>query len=114
MSERDAQVNRALHALDQAHRLGSLARSDYRSRRRELLQRLQQANEITARNTLRRDALVAVVPPLPIMPIMPRPPMTPQRSGHRTRAAVAWRYLLILTVLLLAGGLLLYWLMSEN
>jgi hypothetical protein len=111
MSERDVQVNRALHALDQAHRLGSLARSDYRSRRRELLQRLQQANEITARNTLRRDALVAVVPP---MPILPSPPMTRQRSGHRTRAAVAWRYLLILAVLLLAGGLLLFWLMSEN
>lgn len=109
MNERDAQVNRALQALDQAHRLGSLARSDYRARRRELLQRLQQANEITARNALRGDALVAAP-----APNLSRPAMARQRAGNRTRAAVAWRYLLILAVLLLAGGLLLYVLMSDN
>ena len=111
MNERDAQVNRALQALDQAHRLGSLARSDYRARRRELLQRLQQANEITARNALRVEALVAAVAP---SPKLSRPAVAWQRSPNRTRKAVAWRYLLILAVLLLAGGLLLYVLMSDN
>ncbi|MET0331681.1 MAG: hypothetical protein ABW154_09665 [Dyella sp.] len=111
MNERDAQINRALHALDQAHQLGSLARSEYRARRRELLQRLQLANEITARNTLRPDALAAAVPHLPLSL---RTPSERQRGNKRVRAAVAWRYVLILSLVLLAGGILLYGLMREG
>jgi hypothetical protein len=110
MNERDAQINRALHALDQAHQLGSLARSEYRAHRRELLQRLQLANEVTARNTLRRDALSAIVPG---MPLVSRAQGTRQRED-RARAAIAWRYLLILAALLVTGGLLLYGLMHAG
>ncbi|HEX5961789.1 MAG TPA: hypothetical protein VFY97_11160 [Rhodanobacteraceae bacterium] len=37
MDEFLREINRSLRALDEAHRLGEITRSDYRARRRELL-----------------------------------------------------------------------------
>jgi hypothetical protein len=57
MSERERQVNLALQALDDAHRLGRIARDEYRRCRRELLASLSDAC-ITDRDTVRRPAAV--------------------------------------------------------
>lgn len=53
MTERERAVNRDLHVLDEAHRLGRLSRAEYRARRRRVLQALRDGNSIvTARKTL--------------------------------------------------------------
>ncbi|KAA0070917.1 hypothetical protein [Rhodanobacter sp. T12-5] len=53
MTERERAINRDLHALDEAHRLGRITRADYRSRRRRVLQSLQDGSGVvTARKTL--------------------------------------------------------------
>ncbi|HEX7349008.1 MAG TPA: hypothetical protein VF264_05110 [Rhodanobacteraceae bacterium] len=52
MNEHLREINRSLHALDDAHRLGRIGRDDYRARRRHLLGTLRDSDGITARNTL--------------------------------------------------------------
>lgn len=52
MNEHLREINRSLHALDDAHRLGRISREDYRARRRHLLGTLCDSGGITARNTL--------------------------------------------------------------
>lgn len=56
MTEREQQINRGLHALDDAHRLGRLARNEYRLRRRHLLAPLVDDPYETVRDTVRRAA----------------------------------------------------------
>jgi hypothetical protein len=56
MSERERQINRGLHALDDAHRLGRIARDEYRLRRRHLLASLLDDTYETVRDTVRRAA----------------------------------------------------------
>ena len=52
-AERGPAVNQELRALDDAHRLGRITRSDYRARRRRLLETLCDPSAVvTARNTL--------------------------------------------------------------
>lgn len=53
MTERERAINRDLHVLDEAHRLGRLSRAEYRARRRRVLQSLRESSSIvTARKTL--------------------------------------------------------------
>lgn len=52
MNDHLREINRSLHALDDAHRLGRIGRDDYRARRRHLLGTLRESDGITARNTL--------------------------------------------------------------
>ena len=56
MTEREQQINRGLHALDDAHRLGRIARDEYRLRRRHLLAPLVDEAVETMRDTVRRAA----------------------------------------------------------
>ncbi|EIM02967.1 hypothetical protein RHOFW104T7_08030 [Rhodanobacter thiooxydans] len=46
MTERERAINRDLHVLDEAHRLGRLSRAEYRARRRRVLQALRDGNSI--------------------------------------------------------------------
>lgn len=52
MNERLREINRSLHALDEAHRLGRISREEYRTRRRHLLGPLCDGGGITARNSV--------------------------------------------------------------
>lgn len=52
MTERESAINRDLRALDDAHRLGRISRTDYRGRRRRVLQSLGEGGAVTARKTL--------------------------------------------------------------
>lgn len=53
MTERERAINRDLRALDEAHRLGRITRSEYRARRRRVLGTLYDGSGIvTARKTL--------------------------------------------------------------
>lgn len=52
MNERLREINRSLHMLDEAHRLGRISREDYRARRRHLLGTLCDGGGITARNAV--------------------------------------------------------------
>jgi hypothetical protein len=56
MTERERQINQGLHALDDAHRLGRIARDEYRLRRRHLLAPLIDETYETVRDTVRRAA----------------------------------------------------------
>jgi hypothetical protein len=56
MTERERQINQGLHALDDAHRLGRIARDEYRLRRRHLLASLIDDTYETVRDTVRRAA----------------------------------------------------------
>jgi hypothetical protein len=57
MTERERAINRDLHVLDEAHRLGRLSRAEYRARRRRVLQSLHDSNGVvTARKTLMPSA----------------------------------------------------------
>jgi len=53
LAERERAVNQDLRVLDDAHRLGRITRTEYRARRRRLLETLYDPSAIvTARNTL--------------------------------------------------------------
>lgn len=53
MTEREAAINRDLRALDDAHRLGRISRTEYRNRRRRVLQTLSDGGGVvTARKAL--------------------------------------------------------------
>ena len=53
MTERERAINRDLHALDEAQRLGRISRAEYRARRRRVLQSLYDSSGVvTARKTL--------------------------------------------------------------
>ena len=52
MNDQERRVNQGLRSLDEAHRLGRLSREDYRSRRRALLQGLNDSGGVTARNAI--------------------------------------------------------------
>lgn len=53
MTERERAINRDLHVLDEAHRLGRISRAEYRARRRRVLQTLHDSSSVvTARKTL--------------------------------------------------------------
>jgi hypothetical protein len=57
MTERERAINRDLHVLDEAHRLGRLSRAEYRARRRRVLQSLYDSSGVvTARKTLMPSA----------------------------------------------------------
>ncbi|MFC0577744.1 hypothetical protein [Paraburkholderia solisilvae] len=56
MSERERQVNLRLNELDDAHRLGHMARDEYRLRRRRLLASLGDDTRKAGRDTVRRPA----------------------------------------------------------
>lgn len=51
MNDHLLEINRSLHALDDAHRLGRISREGYRARRRLLLEGLRESEGITAGNT---------------------------------------------------------------
>ncbi|MBN8736380.1 MAG: hypothetical protein J0H27_08940 [Xanthomonadales bacterium] len=57
MNERLREINRSLHTLDEAHRLGRISREDYRARRRHLLGMLCDGGGITARNTVAAETV---------------------------------------------------------
>lgn len=52
MNERLSQINRGLHALDEAYHGGRIDRADYRARRRRLLGTLCDSHGITARHAV--------------------------------------------------------------
>ena len=53
MTERERAINKDLHVLDEAHRLGRITRAEYRARRRRVLRSLYDSNGVvTARKTL--------------------------------------------------------------
>ena len=53
MTERERAINRDLHVLDEAHRLGRISRAEYRARRRRVLQSLHDSSSVvTARKAL--------------------------------------------------------------
>ena len=53
MTERERAINKDLHVLDEAYRLGRITRVEYRARRRRVLQSLYDSNGVvTARKTL--------------------------------------------------------------
>ncbi len=53
MTERERAINRDLHVLDEAHRLGRITRAEYRARRRRVLESMRDSGSIvTARKTL--------------------------------------------------------------
>lgn len=109
MTERERQVNRGLRALDEAHRFGRIDRSEYRRRRRQLLESLNESNVVTARNTLTSTSAVTR-------------PMTPGGHGQQRsrggdevltpmfagQAAGLWKYLLGFVLVVALCGLLLY------
>lgn len=108
MTERERAINRDLHVLDEAHRLGRLSRAEYRARRRRVLQSLCDSSSIvTARKTLlpsgasttSRTRRVHVMPPGDTSADAGRA-LTTLLS---MRPAVAWKPLLAV----LAGAVLL-------
>jgi len=56
MNEQERRINEHLRALDEAHRGGRLGREEYRSRRRALLQGLNDSNGVTERNAITQAA----------------------------------------------------------
>lgn len=115
MSERERQVNQGLRALDDAHRLGRIAREEYRRRRRHLLGSLNADGAVvTGRDTLRRPAPAAG-------------PLGPAAYAHRygsrhlaepalphQRPGLPWRQLAMFTGVVVVGVVLLYWLVLRK
>lgn len=53
MTERERAINKDLHVLDEAHRLGRITRAEYRARRRRVLESVYDGNGVvTARKAL--------------------------------------------------------------
>lgn len=62
MTEREHAINRDLHALDEAHRLNRISRSEYRLRRRRVFQFVHDnGGVVTARKSL--GSSVSTTPP---------------------------------------------------
>jgi hypothetical protein len=57
VNEHLREINRSLHSLDEAHRLGRIGREEYRARRRHLLGMLCDGGGITARNTVAAETV---------------------------------------------------------
>lgn len=107
MTERERAINRDLHVLDEAHRLGRLSRAEYRTRRRRVLQALRDGNSIvTARKTLLPSA-ATTTSRVRRAHVMPAADTTADSGALTTllsmRPAMAWKPLLAV----LAGVILL-------
>lgn len=119
MTERERAINRDLHALDEAHRLGRITQADYRSRRRRVLQSLQDGSGVvTARKTLVPGG--ATTSPRPRHAHSASVGDTSAASGRAMttlltmRPGIAWKPLLAIVsgaVLLL---LLVFWLLRDT
>ncbi len=99
MTERERAINRDLHALDEAHRLGRISRAEYRARRRRVLQSLSDSSGVvTARKTL-VPASIATTSRTRHSHAQP-PDDTSVAAGHALttllsmRPAIAWKPLL--------------------
>ncbi|MFC0396976.1 hypothetical protein [Paraburkholderia rhizosphaerae] len=101
MTERERRVNLQLSALDDAHRLGRIARDEYRRRRRCLLAAPDDETCATARDTVRRPASAG----------QPGDP-----AGSARRASRRRRRVLSLGVFgaICVGLALFYWLMLRT
>jgi hypothetical protein len=116
MTEREQQINRGLHALDDAHRLGRIARDEYRLRRRHLLAPLNDETYETVRDTVRRAA-----PAHATQKQKQAYGRTSDRSArpglYEPRAGSGWRHLALSVCVLGALGVgvgLLFWLMLRT
>lgn len=109
MTERERAVNRDLHVLDEAHRLGRLSRAEYRARRRRVLQALRDGNSIvTARKTLLPSSATTTTSRARRAHVMSAGDASAEAGQALTtllsmRPAVAWKPLLAV----LAGAVLL-------
>jgi hypothetical protein len=116
MTEREQQINRSLHALDDAHRLGRIARDEYRLRRRHLLAPLIDETYETVRDTVRRAA-----PAHATQRQKQAHGRTSDRSAqpgsYEPRSGSGWRHLALSVCVLGALGVgvgLLFWLMLRT
>ena len=118
MSERERQFTLRLNELDDAHRLGRIARDEYRLRRRRLLASLSGDTCNAGRDTVRRPAHTG--DPASRAARTSREPGTPAAAAVHAQASVAplsrWRQLaLSLSVLgAIVGAALFYWLVLRT
>lgn len=118
MTEREQTINRSLRALDEAHRLGRLSRTEYRARRRRLLEPLfDSSGVVTARKALvSPDAMTAPRR----QPAASLAHDTPRASGQALtmllsmRPVIAWKPLLALIGGVIALVILTWWLLRTS
>jgi hypothetical protein len=117
MTEREQAINRDLHALDEAHRLGRITRTEYCARRRRVFESRYDSGVITARKALvQPDALTA--------PRARREQLSVgETSGGSAsalttllsmRPAIAWKPLLVLAAGVVILILLTWWLLRSR
>ena len=119
MTERERAINRDLHALDEAHRLGRITRVDYRARRRRVLQSLQDGSGVvTARKTLVPGG--ATTSPRPRHASSASADDNSAASGRAVttlltmRPGIAWKPLLVILSGAVLMLLLVFWLLRET
>ena len=105
---REQQVNDALRALDEMHRLGRIERDAYRQRRRRLLDSLVGEAPSDGRDTVRRSVPAGAARRQPV-PIRRRDAGSAQMPVKRGRSSALWMLLMLLVAV--AGALAAGWLM---
>jgi hypothetical protein len=117
MTERERAINQDLHVLDEAHRLGRITRSEYRARRRRVLESLYDSSGVvTARKTLVPGSGFTTTPHVRHTHATPTADASLASGRALTtllsmRPGVAWKPLLAILVGAVALILLAYWLL---
>lgn len=112
MSVREQQVNDALHALDETHRLGQIGRDEYRRRRRQVLESLRDAAACSRTDTVRRVVPAAEAPPASMKVhrhAACRPEIDPSR-GRQFGARLATMCVMVLAIV--AGAAAVCWFLT--
>jgi hypothetical protein len=117
MTERERAINKDLHVLDEAHRLGRITRAEYRARRRRVLESVYDGNGVvTARKALVPGG-ATTTPRARHAHATPGGDSSSAASGRALttllsmRPAIAWRPLLAILAGALALIFLAYWLL---